>query len=177
MHREKQFLGKKERTLGREDVLLALASKKSRKFEALCRVLGLRDASGVKKLREILAGLEGVSGSDAQKAADLLENDTVEGEAGGIPLAYWKEWKDADPARFIPYVRVPVLMLECGEESEVWKERLGSAAETKCYEDLTEGFRDKDGSLSEDVGEDILKWLRGEDIHEEEKKPEVKKKS
>ena len=58
MHREKQFLGKKERTLGREDVLLALASKKSRKFEALCRVLGLRDASGVKKLREILAGLE-----------------------------------------------------------------------------------------------------------------------
>lgn len=58
MHREKQFLGKKERTLGREDVLLSLASKKSRKFEALCRVLGLRDASGVKKLREILAGLE-----------------------------------------------------------------------------------------------------------------------
>ena len=58
MHREKQFLGKKERTLGREDVLLALASKKSRKFEALCRVLGLRDASGVKKLREILAFLE-----------------------------------------------------------------------------------------------------------------------
>ncbi len=125
----------------------------------------------------ILAGLEGISGSDTDKAADLLEKDTVDGDAGGMPLAYWKEWKDADPARFIPYVRVPVLMLECGEESEVWKERLGSAAETKCYEDLTEGFRDKDGSLSEDIGEDILKWLRGEDIHEEEKKPEVKKKS
>ena len=58
MHRKKQLSVKKERSLGREDVLLALALKKSRKFEALCRVFGLRDASGVKRLKEILAGLE-----------------------------------------------------------------------------------------------------------------------
>lgn len=123
----------------------------------------------------LLSRAEGLNISADEVKYSIAAQPETDPMIGGYPLSYWQDWNTAGALNYTPKVSMPIAILQ-GEadtitkfssDYESWKSQKGSNVSMKSYADLGHYLRGRDGTISSEVVQDIVRWHQGEEIEKE----------